>query len=175
VIAEESSQIAGFISLAGATRPLEDMLIEQYSYFHNLDGRITDKEKNEMDQLKKNVARIKTLAEEDIETNRKAVLGAYPEYYLDLRNYNPVEKAKSIDRPFLILQGGRDYQVTEEDLRNWKKSLGEKSNVFFKFYPDLNHLFISGKGKISPAEYEKPGHVALEVIEDIASFILKSK
>ena len=173
MIAGEGPEIAGFLSLAGATRPLEEILIEQYAYIHNLDGRITDKEKEDMEKLKNQVTRILALKEEDIETNRQAILGAFPEYYLDLRKYSPTEKAKSITRPFLILQGGRDYQVTEADLSNWKKALEGYTNVSFKLYPTLNHLFIGGKGKIAPAEYLKPGHVALEVIEDIAAFILK--
>ncbi len=170
-IAEECHEVAGFISLAGATRPLEEMIVEQYAYIHDLDGRVTDKEKAEMDNLISQVDRIKSLKKADIETDRTAILGAFPEYYLDLREYNPTEKAKSITRPFLILQGGRDYQVTESDLANWKKALKGKDNVVFKLYPSLNHLFISGSGTITPAEYQKPGHVAQEVIADIAAFI----
>jgi hypothetical protein len=40
-------------------------------------------------------------------------------------------------------------------------------------YPALNHLFIAGEGKSLPAEYGKPGHVAPEVIDDIAKFVAK--
>ncbi len=171
-IAEECPEVAGFISLAGATRPLEEMIVEQYAYIHDLDGRITDTEKADMEKLKEQVDRIKSLKKADIETNRTAILGAFPEYYLDLREYIPTENAKSITRPFLVLQGGRDYQVTEADLDNWKKALKGKNNVVFKLYPSLNHLFISGKGIITPAEYQKPGHVAQEVIEDITAFLV---
>jgi hypothetical protein len=35
----------------------------------------------------------------------------------------------------------------------------------------LNHLFISGTGKSTPEEYSLPGHVAEEVIQDIAAWI----
>jgi len=35
----------------------------------------------------------------------------------------------------------------------------------------LNHLFIAGTGPGSPDEYNVPGHVAEEVIRDIASWI----
>jgi len=71
----------------------------------------------------------------------------------------------------LILQGGRDYQVTKEDFQGWQKGLQKKPRVTFKLYPYLNHLFFPGKGPSSPAEYEKNGHVALEVIEDITEWI----
>jgi hypothetical protein len=40
-----------------------------------------------------------------------------------------------------------------------------------KSYPALNHLFVAGEGKSLPAEYAKPGHVAPQVIDDIAKFV----
>ena len=46
-----------------------------------------------------------------------------------------------------------------------------KKNARLKSYPDLNHLFIVGKGKSKPDEYEKAGHVDAVVIEDIAAWI----
>jgi len=44
-------------------------------------------------------------------------------------------------------------------------------NVQFKLYPKLNHLFIEGDGKSTPAEYDSPGHVAEEVVAYIAAWI----
>jgi hypothetical protein len=46
-------------------------------------------------------------------------------------------------------------------------------NVEFKSYPKLNHHFIEGEGKSVPSEYEKVGHVAAYVIEDIAEWMKK--
>jgi fermentation-respiration switch protein FrsA (DUF1100 family) len=82
--------------------------------------------------------------------------------------------ARELDRPMLIQQGGRDYQVTQADFELWKEALGSEEEVEFKLYPALNHLFIAGEGKIMPAEYMNPGHVAEEVIQDIAGWIQKN-
>ena len=71
----------------------------------------------------------------------------------------------------LILQGGRDYQVTPVGFERWKEALGAQANVTFKLYPKLNHLFITGEGKSSPAEYEQPGHIAEAVVVDVADWI----
>ncbi len=71
----------------------------------------------------------------------------------------------------LILQGERDYQVTMADFGLWKAGLGSAKGVTMKWYPSLNHLFVAGEGKSLPAEYAKPGHVAPEVIDDIAKFV----
>jgi fermentation-respiration switch protein FrsA (DUF1100 family) len=74
-------------------------------------------------------------------------------------------------QPMLILQGERDYQVTMADFEEWKKLVAGRANVWTTSYPKLNHLFMEGQGKSKPAEYEKAGHVAKEVIEDIVAWI----
>jgi len=60
----------------------------------------------------------------------------------------------------LILQGERDYQVTMDDFSKWRRALGERSNVKFKSYPGLNHLFMDGTGPSRASEYLKPSHKA---------------
>ncbi len=37
----------------------------------------------------------------------------------------------------------------------------------------LNHLFMVGEGKATPAEYDREGHVDLEVIDDIVAWVKK--
>ncbi len=88
-----------------------------------------------------------------------------------LRDYDVVGTAAKLRMPVLILQGERDYQVTLEDFAGWKKGLAGRGNVTFKSYPALNHLFMTGKGKARPEEYEAPGHVAREVVDDIAAWV----
>jgi hypothetical protein len=71
----------------------------------------------------------------------------------------------------LVLQGGRDYQVTTVDYAGWQAALSGHANAKMILYPDLNHLFQTGVGKSIPSEYEKPGHVAEKVITDIAGWV----
>lgn len=165
------SEIAGFIVLAGTTRPLEDVILEQMNYIFSVDGGISEDEKNKLDKIKKQVEKVKNLKETDVSSRTDYFLGAPAEYWLDLRGYNPPQAARDLKQPMLILQGGRDYQVTEEDFKGWKKSLSSRNDVEFRFYPNLNHLFIEGKGKITPAEYQVTSHVAEIVINDIAKWI----
>jgi hypothetical protein len=58
-------------------------------------------------------------------------------------------------------------------LESIQTSLHGKESVTFKLYPSLNHLFISGEGKCTPAEYEKPGQAAAEVVHEIAQWLMK--
>jgi hypothetical protein len=57
------------------------------------------------------------------------------------------------------------------DFNGWKKLLGDRKNVRLKSYPALNHLFVAGEGKSKPDEYQKEGHIAPDVIDDIAAWI----
>jgi dienelactone hydrolase len=169
-IAEARKDVAGFIVLAGSTRPLEDIMVEQLTYLAGLDGEVSDNEKSMLEKTKSDGERIK---DPDLDKAGPAemLLGAPAGYWLDLRGYDPPQEAKRITVPILILQGERDYQVTMTDFQRWTAALGSRDDVTFKSYPSLNHLFMEGKGKSTPAEYQRESHVVLEVVEDIGRWI----
>ena len=170
-IASRDEKIAGFIIMAGLTRPIEEAILEQTRYLLGLQGTLTDEARKKLEEIENSVARIKSLKETG-ENPEEPLLGAYPAYWLDLRPYQPTEEIKKIERPILILQGKRDYQVTEKDFHNWQKALEGRKNVTFKLYAACNHLFIEGQGLPTPNEYlYSAGNVSLQVIEDIASWI----
>ncbi len=166
--------VAGFISMAGLTRPLDDTIIRQMTYLYGLAGdTLSDDDRKKLEDIKAEVAKIKALTDADRASTVKLV-GAMPAYWLDLRGYDPPETAKAVRKPMLFLQGGRDYQVTVDDLESWKKALGGRKDVEFRLYPKLNHLFYAGEGVLVPLEYtQKHGSVAPEVVEDIAAFVAR--
>lgn len=165
------SRIRGLIIMAGTTRYLEDVILDQVNYIIYLDGKISEEEKSRLEEIKAAVEKIKNLNSSNSGQSQENILGAPAEYWLDLRGYNPAETAGKVKQPMLILQGGRDYQVTIEDFNGWKKALSSRKDVEFRFYPELNHLFIEGQGTITPEEYQKAGHIAKKVIDDIARWI----
>jgi len=165
------STVAGFIIMAGSSRALEDVILDQVTYLFSLDGAMTEDKKAQLDAIKMQVARVKEPTLSSATPSSELPLGIPAKYWLDLRGYNPPEFAKGLKAPLLFLQGERDYQATMEDFAGWKQRLSSKSNVTFKSYPKLNHLFIRGEGRSTPSEYNVPGQVATEVIADIASWI----
>src|SRR3954469_1707156 len=55
--------------------------------------------------------------------------GAPGSFWLEQRDYAPVGTAAKLDVPILILQGGRDYQVTvADDLIGWQRGLAGRAN-----------------------------------------------
>lgn len=173
-IATASPEAHGFVILAGAARPIEDLIMEQTEYLDSLDGVITPEEQAQLDQLR---VLVEWMKGPELKSNTPAyqlMMGFSGRYWLDLHGYQPADEAKSIARPVLVLQGERDYQVTMADFSLWQQALSGMPNVTFITYPDLNHLFMTGTGKSTPQEYSQPGHVSQDVVEDIAAFITQA-
>ena len=164
-IAIQDSQIAGLIILAGATRHLEDLLLEQTRYLANLSGT------NQTEQIAAIEALVQKVKNLDINES-EVVLGAPRSYWADLATYDPVETAQLLDIPMLILQGERDYQVTMTDFNRWNVTFSDDPYVILHTYPFLNHYFMAGTGDPNNAEYLIEGHVAAEVISDISIWIM---
>jgi dienelactone hydrolase len=170
-IASGDAQVAGLILMAGNTRPLEDLVVEQVRYEARLKGEVTPEAQKQIDAAE---ASAKEFRNPDLKPGMAVdLLGSKlpASYVLDLRNYHPAETAATLKIPIYILQGGRDYQVRPADFEGWRKALGLKLTVRLKLYPELNHLFVAGNGMSTPAEYSKPGHVAEEVVIDVANWI----
>jgi pimeloyl-ACP methyl ester carboxylesterase len=93
-------------------------------------------------------------------------------YWLDLRSYQPAEVAARLDKPVLVLQGGRDYQATvDEDLATWRRALNGRPDVSIRIYPADNHFFFRGSGPSAPAESEAAQHVDPQVVLDMAEWV----
>ncbi|HHV54888.1 MAG TPA: alpha/beta fold hydrolase [Firmicutes bacterium] len=158
--------LAGLVLLAVPARPLEELVVYQVQYLAQIDGTVTDDEKQAIAQLEMAVQAL-TAGQLPADAD---FLGAPVHYWVKLRELSPVPIARRLELPLLLVQGGRDYQVPPAEFEEWKKELGGRGNVDFELFPDLNHLLIPGAGPSTPQEYEKPGHVAEEVIEAIARF-----
>lgn len=94
-----------------------------------------------------------------------------PAYQRDVTSYDPIATARTLQVPLLVLQGERDYQVTMADFAGWKKALSADRRVTLKSYPKLNHLFLEGTGRSTPAEYSVASHIPAYVLDDLAAWV----
>lgn len=199
-IATGDAQIAGIVALAANSRPLEKEMLSAVQYIAKEDAAEAAAAAADKPTLASKPAAAETApktAPQPSADDEKTVAfaedsakqiespGLKPgdtvpvfggtmaaSYWLDLRDYNPVQTAERLRIPMLFLQGGRDFQVTPDgDFSAWKTAFAHRRNVTLKLYPDLNHLFIFGTGPSLPAEYSKPGHMDEQVINDIAAWI----
>ena len=167
------SEIRGLIILASPARPFEDALLDQVTYVLSLSVPDPVARQQQLAGVIKQVELIKdpdrlpTASATDLPFNVPAA------YWLDLNAYQPVKVAQTLNQPMLFLQGEGDYQVTGEDFQIWQDALGGLSDVQFTMYPALSHLFmpIEGGQKSTPATYTVAGHVAVDVVNEIGSWI----
>ena len=170
-IAALDKRIAGFIMLAGAARPLEDLILEQYEYIFSLQDELPAEQNNQLQKIREKVANVKKLNGKNSLKVKDLPFRVPASYWLDLKKYDLLSMAKKMNRPLLVLQGERDYQVTMTDFKIWSEAFAGHKNVSLKSYPALNHLFISGTGKSTPEEYTVAGHVAAQVLSDIGGWV----
>ncbi len=166
-IAVRDGATAGVILLAGSNRPFGEVVAEQLTYIKSLPESAAPATQARLDAILDTVAllRAKSLPPE------ANVIGAPASYVYDLDQRDPLAAVKRVASPVLVLQGGRDYQVTEVDHERWRQALADRTDVQSKLYPELNHLFVAGRGKATPSEYAQAGHVAEAVVSDIAQWI----
>ncbi len=159
---------AGII-MSGCSRPLYDILPEQYKYLAGL-GMATEEQ---AEAAKAQAALIQDNSFDPANPPKGYSLGM-PYYFYDMKNYDVIGTARQIEKPILVMQGERDYQVSSKiDYEGWKKAFEGKSNAEFKLYPKLNHMYMEGEGQPTPAEYYVNGNIPQYVINDIAGFIKK--
>lgn len=167
-IAEDNKDIAGIAIMAGNVTPLQELIVKQYEYLLGLDGSIDEADQKQLDSIKVSADLISS-EEMTLDTDMNKTMGLAPKYWMDIKDYNPIAIASELNIPILVLQGARDYQVTESEFELWKTGLGDKAE--YKLYDDLNHLFITGEGMSKPEEYTAAGNVSEDVIVDIATWI----
>ncbi len=163
--------IKGFICKAGNYNLLGELLPYQYTYLANHSKSAQEKEAILALLPKAIYARDRFTKN----SPKDSLPTGFTTPYLFHLNENCPEKLLSYiqNYPLLLLQGARDYQVPVTEFNRWKQALSTHPNTTFKLYPDLNHLFLPGKGDSVPSEYMKTGNVPEVVIDDLVNWVLK--
>lgn len=171
-IAELDDRLAGLVLFAGAwVGSLPELILTQLDYIASVSQPSdTLRVVSQRRVIRHHVERINAMTLAD-SSDLVLYLGAPASYWLDLREYDAVATLRSRPEPTLILQGGRDYQVTPAMLDEFLAALGEREHTTVVRYPALNHLFIAGSGVPGPADYSIAGVVDVRVVEDLAAWI----
>ena len=171
LVAKKNAKVKGLVLLAANARSLEELLPEQVEYLYSLDS-LDREEKQSLLELNRQIKRVKDPVELKKSPSDSLPLGLPSSYWISLNKYNQVSTAKKLKQPILVLQGERDYQVLMKDFEIWKTELQASEKNKFIAYDKLNHLFMSGDEKSTPAEYQKQGNLEEQVIKDIVEWIV---
>ena len=173
----EGADVRGLILMAGTPFRLEDIVLRQLRQAGNGKSLLKPVVALEEKFYSKRFRDLYGMS--DDEAKKKKFAGNLTLYYFkEMGRKTAADYLLESDKPALILQGGRDFQVlAEEDFREFRRLLAGRNNVTFRLYPELNHVFVKAiYDDILKAskEYSVERHIGDEVIGDIARFILQT-
>ncbi|MEV6881380.1 alpha/beta fold hydrolase [Streptomyces sp. NPDC051135] len=169
-VAVAAPAVAGLVIMAGDTQPMHHAAVRVVSHLATV---LPDQVPPAVVETFQRQAALVDSADLTPSTpSADLPFGLSAPYWLELRDYDPVAIAATLGKPMLILQGGRDYQVTvADDLVRWRTSLADRPDVDIRIYEADNHLFFPGAGPSTPAEYGAPQHVDPAAVADIAHWL----
>jgi dienelactone hydrolase len=171
----EGGNFRGLILMAGTPRTLEQVMLGQFADIlptqKGLAGRILKK------QAEKIASQFQGLYDLTDEQAKKVKMGnGTTLYYFKEMGEHPASGyLEKLEKPVLILQGDKDFQVKlREDYDAYRALLEGKPNVTFRLYEGLNHAFVPAICEdiaMARQEYSRERHIGENVIGDIAGWI----
>jgi dipeptidyl aminopeptidase/acylaminoacyl peptidase len=169
-LATLAPDLKGIILAAAPARKLTDIIVEQNKYMFAQLKDTTAATKKLLDTAlieinKSKLTKLGTMKADSI------VIGLPASYWIDLNNYDQVAVAKKLSKRILVVQGGNDFQISEQDFKIWNAALAKKSNATLKYYPELNHLLSVQTEKTDAKQYQIAANVSDKLINDVAAWI----
>ena len=174
----EGGDFHGLILMAGSPFRLEEIVVRQLKQAGQSKGGFMKAIVRLEDRIfSKKFAGLYEMSDE--EAKKKKFAGSTTLYYFkEMGAKTAAEYLRETEKPVLIMQGGKDFQVLpSEDFAAFREQLQGRNNVEYRLYEELNHIFVKGiyndilkAGK----EYKVEQHIGAEVLDDIAAFIKKN-
>jgi alpha-beta hydrolase superfamily lysophospholipase len=152
-----------YISIAGAGRPIDEVLLEQ----------ISKQAPFLKEEVQKNLATLKSGTTFELKNQMLASLfrASVQPYMISWIKYNPQTEMKQLHIPTLIINGDKDIQVSVNDAQLLHQA---KSDALLKIIPNMNHIFkeIKGDDTENKASYTNPDlPISKELPTVITTFI----
>jgi uncharacterized protein len=172
-IAQRAPHLAGIISLAGTPRYLSDLLPLQFEHLATIRPEQSESALDGLTEAKDFAALMKKKREDHNVTYDASFLGMSAEYWKDLNSHDTGSIAASLPQSILIIQAGRDYQVSMVEYEAWKQALASHHATTFHLFEDLDHLFFKGEGPSNPSDYLTENNVDERIIKAIWKWIMQ--
>jgi uncharacterized protein len=153
----------GYISIAGAGRPIDEVLVDQI-------GKQAPFLKEE---VQKNLETLKNGTTFELKNQMLASLfrASVQPYMISWIKYNPQTEIKKLQIPTLLINGDKDIQVSVNDAQLLQQA---KPDAQLKIISNMNHIFkeIKGDEAENKASYTNPDlPIATDLSELITTFI----
>ncbi len=152
-----------YISIAGAGRPIDEVLLEQI-------GKQAPFLKEEVE---KNLATLKSGNTFELKNQMLASLfrASVQPYMISWIKYHPQNEIKKLQIPSLLINGDKDIQVSVQDAQLLQQA---KPDAQLQIIPKMNHIFkiIQGDEAENKASYTNPElPISTELTSIITTFI----
>ena len=148
-----------YISIAGAGRPIDEVLLEQI-------GKQAPFLKEEVE---KNLATLKSGNTFELKNQMLASLfrASVQPYMISWIKYHPQNEIKKLQIPSLLIIGNKDIQVSVQDAQLLQQA---KPDAQLQIIPNMNHIFkaIKGDDTENKASYTNP---ELPICPELTSII----
>ena len=148
-----------YISIAGAGRPIDEVLLEQI-------GKQAPFLKEEVE---KNLATLKIGNTFELKNQMLASLfrASVQPYMISWIKYHPQNEIKKLQIPTLLINGDKDIQVSVQDAQLLQQA---KPDAQLQIIPNMNHIFkvIQGDDAENKASYTNP---ELPICNELTSII----
>lgn len=170
IAAQSRLPVRGLILVAPSTKPLAELIFEQYVFIAAENGF----NQNDVQLLKMQEAAKKRALNPQLNAdvpNDSLPLRLPASYWLSWQQYDPAAALWQNNNPLLVLSGDADYQVPPETLLAFRQKMLGREKISYQTYSTLNHFMMPASGARGPADYRRRNNVSLQVIEDISRWI----
>ena len=170
IIASEDPRVAAVALLAGSSRPVDKVVIEQALFQLALTGPVDPSDKARLPTISRQIAELF----EQAKANPKPA-GAADDPLAWFREHaasDPLSTIRRVKAPVLILNGERDALVLPYHAVELSQALAGAGNkrVTLRIFPNLTHLFTPST--LDPSERgEKSGVVSAEVLQTLQTWM----
>ncbi|MCA1632140.1 MAG: alpha/beta fold hydrolase [Acidobacteria bacterium] len=171
IIAAEDPRVAAVALLAGSSRPVDKVVVEQALFQLALAGPVDPSDKSRLPAISRKLAEIF----DEAKANPKPAAGAADDQLAWFREHAASDPASTIRRvkvPVLILNGERDALVLPYHAVELSQALAGAGNkhTTLRIFPNLTHLFTPSTLD-SSARGEKSGVVSAEVLQTLQTWM----
>jgi pimeloyl-ACP methyl ester carboxylesterase len=172
-LAGRHADIAGVALMAAPGRPLREIMVDQAINVLELNNAPADQKEAALKQQQKYFAFI-----ESYRPGQKIPPPLLPQkaalmWLKQLLNYDPLKDYASLTCPILILQAGKDLQISRQDAEQIVMALKESGHHAFslKQLPDLDHLFMPSTDGNIANYYNEERSLAPQLLDALTTWM----
>jgi pimeloyl-ACP methyl ester carboxylesterase len=145
LLAAEEPSLDGFVSLSGPSVGLLDIMRDQMA---GMPGDLSD-----FDEAAARIRRGEPLPPEAAQNPQTAMLAQMdPKSLVYIREVDAVDPTRAwaaVDRPLLLIQGGRDLSVPEKHVHRIREARGNQATEI-AIFPELQHFYKRAEAGMDP-------------------------